>query len=261
MADYDSESDYDSDSGSYSDYVHEEQAIFRAVRAFDVEALRRCLAAGVDPDVLDADGASPLYVLVRFRAARHPEERIQERLECISVLLEAGASVNLMAGVAVPAAPLFWAVETSSPSFEPVIELLIESGADVNSTVSWASRMNTVMAIAAVHGTAATVKKLISAGAVDLDHALELAILYSNQRICASLLRAGVALPAELPGEDDCADGRPYYMERIQAAGNYKAYERAHRQRLVAIFAPKFPHLPADMLGRVLEFVFDVGGH
>ena len=45
------------------------------------------------------------------------------------------------------------------------------------------------------------------------------------------------------------------------AAGSYKAYENAHRQRLVEIFAPKFPHLPADMLGRVLEFAFDVGGH
>ena len=250
-----------SDSDSDSESISEEQAIFRAVRAFDVEALRRCLAAGVDPDVLHANGASPLYVLVRFRAAMRPAERIQERLECISVLLEAGASVNLTAGEIVPAAPLFWAVETSSPSFEPVIELLIESGADVNATVSWASRVNTVIAVAAIHGTAATVKKLITAGAVGLDHALELAILYSNQRICASLLRAGVALPAELPGEDECADGRPYYMEKIAAAGGYKAYENAHRQRLVAIFAPKFPHLPADMLGRVLEFVFDVGGH
>ena len=257
------ESEYDSDPGSDSDSesISDEQAIFRAVRAFDVEALRRCLAAGVDPDVLDANGASPLYFLVRYRAARHPEERIQERLECISVLLEAGASVNLMAGVAAPAAPLFWAVETSSPSFEPVIELLIESGADVNFTASWASRVHTVIAVAAVYGTAATVKKLISAGAVDLDHALELAILYSNQRICASLLRAGVALPAELPGEDECADGRPYYMERIQAAGNYKAYEKAHRQRLTAIFLPKFPALPVEMLGRILDFTWDIGGH
>ena len=235
-------------------------AIFDAIYAFDAEALRRELAAGVDPNVLN-DRSPPLFTLVLFRAARHPEERIQERLECISVLLEAGASVNLMAGGAAPAAPLFWAVETSSPSFEPVIELLIESGADVNETVSWASRVNTVIANAAIHGTAATVKKLITAGAVGLDHALELAILYSNQRICASLLRAGVALPAELPGSDECADGRPYYMEKIQAAGGYRAYERAHRQRLVAIFAPKFPRLPADMLGRVLEFVFDVGGH
>ena len=247
-----------SDSDSDSESISEEQAIFRAVRAFDVEALRRCLAAGVDPDVLEPlTNATPLYVLVRNGCGR-----IQERLECISVLLEAGASVNLMAGgAAPPATPLFWAVETSSPSFEPVIELLIESGADVNATVSWASRVNTVIAVAAIHGTAATVKKLITAGAVGLDHALELAILYSNQRICASLLRAGVALPAELPGEDDCADGRPYYMERIQAAGGYKAYEKAHRQRLTAIFLPKFPALPVEMLGRILDFTWDIGGH
>ena len=49
------------------------------------------------PDVVDADRASPLYVRCVF-VRRASWERIQERLECISVLLEAGASVNLMAG-------------------------------------------------------------------------------------------------------------------------------------------------------------------
>ena len=53
MADYD-ESDYDSDPGSDSDsesIPEEQQEICDAVRAFDVEALRRCLAAGVDPNL------------------------------------------------------------------------------------------------------------------------------------------------------------------------------------------------------------------
>ena len=67
----------------------------------------------------------------------------------------------------------------------------------------------------------------------------------------------------------DRADADSPYLAKVLAApaspglaaGSYKAYENAHRQRLVAIFAPKFPHLPADMLGRVLEFAFDVGGH
>ena len=80
-------------------------AIWDAIYTFDAEALRRELAAGVDPNV-SYDGYTPLFNLVLVRAARYPEERIQERLECISVLLEAGASVNLMAGVAAPAAPL-----------------------------------------------------------------------------------------------------------------------------------------------------------
>ena len=104
---------------------------------------------------------------------------------------------------------------------------------------------------AAVSGVAATVKKLITAGAVGLDRALVRAVAKGNQRNYAPLLRAGAAIP---PSSST-------FCEKIRAAGGYKAYERAHRQRLVGIFAPKFPHLPADMLGRVLEFVFDVGGH
>ena len=84
MADYDSESDYDSDSGSdpYSDYVHEEQAVFRAVRAFDVEALRRCLAAGADPDMFEDDNrhSTLLYDAVYYCSARRDMDfLIQER--------------------------------------------------------------------------------------------------------------------------------------------------------------------------------------
>ena len=188
---------------------------------------------------------------------------MRERLECISVLLEAGASVDLLTG---GRTPLHWIAGNEFASYQAVIAMLLEAGADPNFTytpqgVTSTHYHRSVLARAAEHGTAATVKKLISAGAVDLDHALELAILYSNQRICASLLRAGVALPAELPGEDECADGRPYYIEKIQAAGGYKAYEKAHRQRLTAIFLAKFPTLPVEMLGRVLEFTWDIGGH
>jgi len=124
-----------------------------------------------------------------------------------------------------------------------------------------------VLANAAACGRAATVKTLISAGAVDLDRALEAAITFYEHRagglrICTLLLRAGAALPAAWTGyaTDDqrtaCA-----YIERIRAAGGFKAYETAHRQRLVAIYAPKFPHLPTDMLGRVLEYSYNVGGY
>ena len=74
---------------------------------------------------------------------------------------------------------------------------------------------------------------------------------------------------SEPPFTPDRADADSPYLAKVLAApaspglaaGSYKAYENAHRQRLVAIFAPKLPHLPADMLGRVLEFAFDVGGH
>ena len=114
---------------------------------------------------------------------------------------------------------------------------------------------------------------LISAGAVDLDGALEAAVLHSYQRNCLPLLRAGAALPSWDPEPapyggwrwEELVPNFPQtraYIERIRAAGGFKAYEKAHRQRLTAIFLPKFPTtLPVEMLERVLEFTWDIGGH
>ena len=240
-------------------------AIFDAIYAFDAEALRRELAAGVDPNVL-YDGYTPLFNLVLVRAARYPEERIQERLECISLLLEAGASVDFRhlyidSG---SRTVLHRIAHNRSRAYTAVIAALVEAGADVNFTDEHGY---SVLARAAGSAPAATVKCLISAGAVDLDRALEEAITYGKIRNCAPLLRAGAAIPAGITQimsayttRGDLAGTRAY-IEKMTAAGGYRAYERAHRQRLVAIFAPKFPRLPADMLGRVLEFAFDVGGH
>ena len=255
-------------SSSDSDYESEPRpAIFDAIYAFDVEALRRELAAGADPNLVNPlSEFSLLNYAVCWRSA-YPEQ-IRERLECISVLLEAGASVDLVTG---GRTPLFWIAGNEFASYHAVIAMLLEAGADPNFTytpqgVTSTHYHRSVLARAAEHGTAATVRRLISAGAVDLDGALRAAIENGKHRNCAPLLRAGAARPArytapgpsnEPPGySETCA-----YMMKIRAAGGYKKYEHAHRQRLVAIFAPKFPRLPADMLGRVLEFVFDVGGH
>ena len=249
----------DSDSDSSAE---PRPAIFDAIYAFDAEALRRELAAGVDPNVLNEYGSTPLFDLVIFHSGSRPTERLQERLACISVLLEAGASVDSrMCG----RTPLHRVAQNRSPVYTAVIAALVEGGANVNFTDE---RGTSVLAKAARRGTTAAVRTLISAGAVDIDRALETAITYGKIRNCAPLLRAGAAIPAEITqstsalrrARGDFADTRAY-IDKVCAAGSYKAYEHAHRQRLVAIFAPKFPHLPADMLGRVLEFVFDVGGH
>ena len=88
----------DSDSESLeSDAEYEEPnwpPIFRAVMDLDVQALRRELASGVDVNLME-DGATPLYMAVNFGSA-FAERLLQERLECISMLLEAGASISNM---------------------------------------------------------------------------------------------------------------------------------------------------------------------
>ena len=252
----------DSDSDPVdSDSEGEEPAwppIFRAVMDLDVQALRRELASGVDVNLME-DGARLIHFAVQFGSA-FAEKQLQERLECISMLLEAGASVS---SVCWDGTPLHHAASNESPAFHPVITLLMESGADVNAVDSLG---DTVLASAAESGTAGAVRMLISAGAVGLDRALDLAITNGKIRNCTLLLRAGAALPAVITEPlpewqtpvfpQTCA-----YIEKIRAAGGYKAYEKAHRQRLTVIFLEKFPALPVEMLGRVLEFTWDIGGH
>ena len=244
----------DSDSDPVdSDSEGEEPAwppIFRAVMDLDVQALRRELASGVDVNLME-DGARLIHFAVQFGSA-FAEKQLQERLECISMLLEAGASVS---SVCWDGTPLHHAASNESPAFHPVITLLMESGADVHAVDYFG---NSVLAKAAENGTAATVRRLISAGAVDLDRALEVAITYGKQRNCAPLLRAGAAIQKIRAG---IPLPTHVYIQKICAAGGYKAYEKAHRQRLTAIFLPKFPALPVEMLGRILEFTWDIGGH
>ncbi|CAH0363730.1 unnamed protein product [Pelagomonas calceolata] len=147
--------------------------------------------------------------------------------------------------------------------------MLLEAGADPNFTDrTWTSTEyhRSVLASAAEEGTAGAVRQLIAAGAVDLDRALELAIGSGKQRNCAPLLRAGAALPAVITAPPQYPPRRGFpqtraYIENIRAAGGYKAYEKAHRQRLVAMFLPKFPALPVEMVERVVDFSWDIGGH
>ena len=103
---------------------------------------------------------------------------------------------------------------------------------------------------------------LLSAGAVDLAGALESAIISGKQRNCTLLLRAGAAIPWRVYEGTFPPDPQTLaYIRRIRATwGGFKAYEKAHRQHLAAIFLAKFPVLPVEMLERIVEFSYNCGG-
>ena len=236
-------------------------AIFAAVKAFDAEALRRELAAGGNPDIYEDHHlrpSTPLNYAVCWQSAYSGAKQMRERLECITVLLEAGASVDLVTD---GRTPLHWIAGNKSAAYQSVIAMLLEAGADPNFTTTRGGE--SVLATAASMGSAGTVRMLLSAGAVDLDRALESAIENGKQRNCTPLLRAGAAIPwhvsQEWPVRSD--PQTLAYIRRIRATwGGFKAYEKAHRQHLAAIFLAKFPVLPVEMLERIVEFSYNVGG-
>ena len=91
-----------------------------------------------------------------------------------------------------------------------------------------------------------------------------------QEQLLPMLLRAGSPLPrlarTEWMQPDDSDEeeweemneffnaAAASYVSAVAAAGGYVPYERAHRQRLAAIFVPKFTWLPAEVVPTIIEF-------
>ena len=71
------------------------QAIHRAARDGDADALRRALETNVSPDVENADGFVPLHYVVAY-TIRHRDvdgDDTDNRVACINLLAAAGANI------------------------------------------------------------------------------------------------------------------------------------------------------------------------
>ena len=195
--------------------------IHAACMAGDVEAVRRELAAGVSPDLITTErNDSPLLIAVDW-----------EQMEIILLLIEAGADVNLQVGIFTP------------------------------------------LHVACVQGCKATAAALLAAGAraslLTETPGLKIRPVEMMRRgqkhILPMLLRAGSPLPQSdranwmKPGHSEFNAAATDYANAVAAAGGYVPYERAHRQRLVAMFVPKFTWLPEEVVPTVVEFWAHVG--
>ena len=73
------------------------------------------------------------------------------------------------------------------------------------------------------------------------------------RRAYPHLLRAGARMPRISPNYRTIYD-LPPYIQKVVEAGGFVPYERAHRASLAAIFVPRFPQLPEEIVPRIVEF-------
>ena len=78
-----------------------------------------------------------------------------------------------------------------------------------------------------------------------------------KHRVYPLLLRAGAQIPTGYEWQG--SELYELYLERVDWAGGFRAYEKRHLAALVATFAPKFSHLPEELVGVVMMFYAHAG--
>lgn len=152
-------------------------ALFRAIRSGDLQAVRNLLNNGIDPNVRDEDGGTALMnaavysdvemmaTIIQKGAAVNTSNKAGATalmwsvgdLEKVRLLIRHGADVNATSDA--HSTPLILACQL--PNATDVVALLLESGADVNAN---SGRFSPLMA-AAARGDPATAMLLIRRGA------------------------------------------------------------------------------------------------
>ena len=204
----------------------------------DAVALRRALAAGGDVHVRETGGWTPIHKVL-YRG---------DNVEMVTMLLKAGIDVN--------------ACTIANCTH---LHLAVSQG-----------RVDCVAALLAA-GASLTVKYGGGTRRLPLD-----CVTNKHEgfrRILPMLLRAGSDMPSlgRLPyGETDqpFPHVKPFggsdrqilqnYLRKIllsgpKGRGTFATYEKAHREKLARVFAPKFPQLPAEIVPTIVAFAFHTG--
>ena len=242
------------------------QAIHWAADNCDVDALRRELERGVDPDIIEGTW-TPLQFLPFSRGGCSAQA-----LQCYRLLLENGADVNVRD--AVDDTKLHDASLTNNAE---LVALLLEAGAEVDVRNS---QQNTPLHQATRLGGVESARLLLRAGAAlnvenefgDTPLSGSLRTGYErNFRVWPILLRAGANLPAET---DQISYYARQYIQKVIDAGGWANYERRHLDQLTAMLTPKdqtderrrsrrrqspLRRVPHEVLRKIAAFAFHAG--
>ena len=239
--------------------------IHEAAKYWDVDMIQEQISKGVNPDALDEPGGrTPLFFACceesNFTAALSNDEgHADAQVACALALLKSGASPR--AADVYGLGPVHCAAACRRAGAR-LVELLITYGANPNQATGGG---RTALHAAAHHGHADAVHVLLHAGA-DANYrgrygsALDLANCPPKitarvhrtrcRRVLPYLLRAGATLPKESEFE---------YLQKVMERGSFAAFERTHLESLTAVFVPKFPGLPEELVGLVVTYWAHVG--
>jgi len=184
----------------------------------DVEMLRKCLRAGIRPDVTDDYGRTPLHLLC---GPLHPQASSNttaadedRRAACFKLLRDAGA--NLEATNSSSWTPLHCAVCIGSVG---LVSLLVQSGVNVDAATTGGT---TALHFAVRMGPNNCLEVLLAAGASlnlreghGLTPSLHYAARRGNTKIVSLLVEAGVDVDAKTPDEETAL----YLAVRHRATG------------------------------------------
>ena len=272
-------------------------AIIAAALRWDLELLRLALDLGVSVDLEDALGRTPLQVVCQQYVCQTNCVPLKEenRTACVKLLIERGACVD--AGLPNNPGSNFAKshftplMEAADKNNLEVVKMLLSAGGDANAQIMRGSSTHTPLCQAVLaycvlafpgRGESLEVKRrcaflvdaILKGGADpngpkhDGRNAFEWVIGASTAEMGCDmrplwpiLLRGGAFIPTDSDHYEEWVTVRAHpYLQKIDAAGGWKAYEKAHRTRLLTTFVPKFTHLvPPELVPLILEFSFHIG--
>ena len=251
-----------------------------AVANGDVELVRVLLARGADPNELGSYMGQcaiewAMHMLKKMTRSKD-YDAVRNIFACVELCLDAGA---LPDGPPTdsrnnpPLTPLGSAVDQCRPEF---VRLLLSARADPNVPANPNGFRTTILHHAVLRGHRAPeyneiVRLLLAAGA---DHASQnnpplnetpfrIAVCHGYHRLWPLFLQAGAEIPnswkrmqAYNEEQGDTLVAQRYeYLRMIEAAGGFKAYEKAHTRALASMLATNFTaHIPEEIFPRVVAF-------